>query len=1023
MIKFFVERPVAASMLFLSLLVLGVYAFLNTPLELAPKEEYPQAYVISAWPGVPPEIVQVKVTAPLEEALTAVKGVRKMTSRSSIGRSEITLEFDLRTDMRFANLAVREEIARARPGLPYGVRPEVEPYVPEDFRTTPFLDYTISGPYPLQKLRELVAEKVTFAVGGVPGVSGVGVGGGSDPEVLVTLDKDRMKALDLTPLEALAAIQERLRIRPAGTLARGTQEYLVKVADPVTDLRALGETVVARSGPNAVRVADIARVSPSYGEIYYLYRIDGQPTISLTVSKEKGANSLTVAREVKARLAAVRRTLPADLKFRTVNDESEDIGKNLADLGRLAAIIVVSVFAMIWVGLRRFGPSILILSSIAFSTVLTFILIFVFKVSMNMLTLGALALGFGMFVDDSIVVFENTLRLREAGVGPREASLRGPREVFVAVLASTLTTISVFACFPYFQGRLKMFYLPLAVVISSALAASLLVSFTFIPALSPRVLGEGRVRPERPGRGERFERLLGGVVRHPVLVLAVVGGLLYGSYRWFRAEVTIGQFFPWSYEQSLGVRIGLPAGTRLERADAVIRAFEAKALEQPYEKEMTTRVSAENAYLEVRFPPKIEASYRPYALKEELIRTASQFAGIDVGIYGFDPQSYYSSMGTGPMYGSRIKFFGYNLKKLREITSALERLLKRNPRIKDVRTVSDRYYWGRDESFEDVLRVDGAALGGYDIDPAVLYGELMSMLRGRFGAQTRVILEGRDLVVSMKYPDADQADVRGIQQAMVRSRNGRLVRLGEVSTLEERPIAGAIEREDQQFQQTVMWDFRGPSKAEEKYRKAVFAGLSLPPGFSATLEESWLMTEKEKGQITLALVVSLLLIYMILAALYESLVHPFFILLAVPLAMIGVFAAFVVAKYPFDSSAYIGVVLLGGIVVKNAILLVDHVNLLKRRGLPTALAAVRGARERVRPIFMTTSTTVFGMLPMLLIQAETGLKRRIWSSLALSTLGGLVSSTLLVLVVIPVFYIYGDRLTTWVSRKARELRG
>jgi HAE1 family hydrophobic/amphiphilic exporter-1 len=245
--------------------------------------------------------------------------------------------------------------------------------------------------------------------------------------------------------------------------------------------------------------------------------------------------------------------------------------------------------------------------------------------------------------------------------------------------------------------------------------------------------------------------------------------------------------------------------------------------------------------------------------------------------------------------------------------------------------------------------------------------------------------------------------------------------LGEVSSLDEKPIAGSIDREDQQFQQTVMWEFRGPTKAAEKYREAVFARLDLPPGFSATMEDTWFLTEKEKGQIKFAILFSLIIIFMILASLYESIIQPFFILLAVPLALIGVFVAFVLADFAFDSSAYIGVILLGGIVVNNSILLVDHINLKRRQGLPLLDAVIQGARERIRPIFMTTGTTVLGMLPLVLIQVEAG-RRQIWASLALSAVGGLISSTIFILITIPIFYYYGDGIHNFTARKLTQLK-
>ncbi|MBP1661423.1 MAG: acriflavin resistance protein, partial [Candidatus Aminicenantes bacterium] len=700
----------------------------------------------------------------------------------------------------------------------------------------------------------------------------------------------------------------------------------------------------------------------------------------------------------------------------------EEIRKNLNDLYVLAGLITIIVFAMIYVVLLRAKPSLLILSSIAFSIVITFNLIYAFKIPLNMLTLGALALGFGMFVDNSIVVFENILRLREAGLSPREAAIQGPKEVFIAVLASTLTVMAVFFSFPFFQGKLKVFYLPLAIVIASAMAASLLVSFSLIPALSPRLLEKRKGRAEGEKRNPRFDRVLRFLMRHPVEVLLVVAAILFGSYKWFRAEVTLGRWYPWYSKQSLYVRVGMPPGTDIARTDETIRAFEDKVVAQGYEKEMNVRVYAERAEAIIEFPPEIERSYVPYALKEELIQLAAQFAGIDIGVSGFDPQSYYSSMGAGTYYSSRIKFFGYNLKKLKEITADLEKTLRRNPRIKEVRTVSSRFGWWRGDTVEDVLKIDKAALKRYDVDPAYLYFSLQTMIQGTFGQPARIRTQGKDIVVSVKFPDAATLDMRELGDSLVQTRGGEFLRLSEIAAFVESPIPGAIDREDQQFQQTIMWEFRGPSKAEERYRKAVFESLHLQPGFSATLDEDWFVTEEEQRQINFAIAAALIIIFMILAALYESFILPFFILLAVPLALVGVFVAFIVAKAPFDPTAYIGVILLSGIVVSNSILLVDHINLKRRQGLGLEEAVLRGTRDRIRPIFMTVATTIFGMLPLLLIGAEAN-KRQIWSSLALCTIGGLTSSTILVFVVLPVLYYHGDGLRAWGAEKVREARG
>jgi hydrophobic/amphiphilic exporter-1 (mainly G- bacteria), HAE1 family len=1013
-----IERPVATAMIYLAVLALGVFSYLNTPLELAPKEDFPQMDIVTSWPGVPPEIIQTRLTAPLEEAVIAVKGVRKVTSVSELGSSRITVELDPRAELEFTNLALREEIAKAGRTLPYGVRPWLEPYVPDDFRVRPFLSYTISADIRLQKLREMVKDRLEFGLGSVKGVARVTVTGGSDPELQVVLDGPMLKAYDIQPSEIYSELSQRLRAFPTGTVRKGKQEFSLRIPGLIDGPRELGETVVAHTGANVLRLDDLARIEPSYGDIYAINRINGRPTVSLTVYKEKGANTLETAEAVKERLAAVRRELPRDLTFKTVDDESLEIRKKLKDVYLLAGIIMAVVFLMVFIVLRDLKPSLLILSSVAFSVVITFNLIYAFKIAMNMLTLGALALGFGMFVDNSIVVFENILRLRERGVPPRRAALQGPREVFTAVLASTLTTVSVFFSFPYFQGRLRIYYFPLAIVMVSALSASLVVSYTLIPSLSLALIK--RTRPagtRKPGAG--FERFLHFIIRHPVGVLLLAGAIFTGSYKWFKKDVTIGEFPRWYSREMLYVSLGLPPGTDIEKTDGVIRKFEDKVLEADYAKEMNTLIFPERAYATISFPPEVERSFRPYALKEQLIQLATQFAGIDCGIYGFDPQGYTSSMGAGTFYDSSIKFTGYNLKKLKEITSELARTLVRDPRIRDCRVFSSRRGRWRTESFEYVLKIDHRALREYDVSAEALYHHFQSLIAGRLTAPLRGTIGGRETALIIKFPETDLLDIKRLQDSLFKTADGEYLRLKDVSRLEEWPIAGAIDRESQQYQQTLSWEFRGPSKAARDYKKALSASLRLPPGFSATLDEPWRMTTDENSEIRFAIIFSLTLIFMILAALYESFVQPFFIMFSVPLGLIGVFAAFIVTGASFDASAYIGVILLGGIVVNNAILLVDHINLKRRQGADLLEAVLSGTRDRVRPLLMTTSTTVFGILPMLFIKAGAG-RREIWSSLALCTAGGLVSSTILILIVVPIFYFYGDRLKPWFARQLAE---
>lgn len=1017
--KLFVERPIATVVLLVSLMVLGIYSFINVPIELAPKAQYPRMQIIATWSGIPPEMMLTHVTAPLEERAVGIKGVIKISSSSRIGVSIIDLDFDPKINMEFASLALREKMDEVKDALPREVILNLSTYVPPQFAVNPFLSYNISGDYSLDTLREIVKDKIELGLGSIQGVSSIDVTGGADPEIRILLDDQKVKALNIHPYLIYSQISNRSRLFETGVVKKGEQEYIFKVTDPIIDLRDLKETIVDFSGDNPIKLKDIAKVEQTYGDVNFINRINGQPTIRLTVRKEPGSGTPKVSKAVKEKLESLKKELPKDLIFRTIDDESADIQNSLNELYLLVGIIITVIFVLIFISLRSFKPSLLVLSSIFFSVCITFNLIYLFKISINMLTLGGLTLGFGLFVDNAIVVFENVLRLREKGISPVNAAIQGSKEVFLPVLAGTLTTVCVFFSFAYFQGRLKLYYLPVAIVMVIALMTSLFVSFSLIPALSPNLMKKPRKAPKERLR-DIYEKFLRFAIRHPIEILLIIAAIFFASYRWFKSEVSTNEFFNWSIQQELRVSISMPQGTPIEIYDEVISQFEDKVLENSYEKEMNTRVSSSRAYIQIKFPPEIEFSYRPYLLKEELIQLATNFAGLNISIGGFDPQGYYSSVGGSTYLGSRIIFFGYNLKKLKEIGRELEITLKQNPRIKVVRGSPSRSYYSRQDSFEFVLKIDRELMRKYDIDPPYLYSYISTLLTGT--RNTSIKVGGVERNISIEFPEAALMDVKTLQDALIQTRRGEYFRLGEITFLEEKIIAGSIDREDQQYRFTVSWEFRGPYKAANRYEEALYNNLELPPGFTAVLEDAGrFMTQEEKGQISVAIILSLFIIFMILASLYESLIQPFFILCAVPLALIGVFIAFVLADFPFDASAYIGVILLGGIVVNNSILLVDHINLKRKQGVPFLEAVLKGSRERIRPILMTTSTTVLGMLPLVLIQMEVE-RRKIWSTLALTTVGGLISSTFFILIVIPILYYHGDRVQFWGNRKAKELR-
>ncbi len=1015
--KFFIYRPIATSMMLIFLLVLGVYSFFHLHLELVPQEEYPRLEIETFWPYLPAEVIQAEITSPLEGICSSLKGVRKVNSESSLSSSRVSIELDSKVNLEFVRLELKEKIAGIRGNLPYGIKIRVESYLPGGFRFKPFLSFDISGNYSIQELRELVKDKLETALREVKGVSRVEVSGGADAEIKVLLDLKKIKAFGIHPLWIKQRISERLGMYAAGKIRKGAQEVILKISTPLRNLQELEDILLERKNNRPLRVKDVASLSRGYGEVFHLHRTNGLSTLRLTVSKEKGASTLNVAKKVNQKIEEIRKNLPSDIVFKEIDDEAEELKKYMKELYLLGGIIIFVIFCLVFFTLRSLVSSLLILSSIAFSAFISFNFFYFFGAPLNLLTLGGILLGFGIFVDNSIVVYENILRFKEGGSSSELAALHGSREVILPVVASTLTTVSVFFSFAYFQGRLRIYYLPLAIVVASALCASLLVSFTLIPALSSRVKERQRIKKERSSR--TYEKVLKVILKYPLMTLVVFSLIFYLTYKWFKAEVTIGQFFKWQSNQELEIYIAMPQEVGIEEIDKVVRRFEKMALLKDYVKEVKTTIFFTQAYLRITFPPRVKNSLYPYLLKEELIQLATSLAGIDVSISGLDPKIYFTGFNDETYFSSRITFSGYNLKKLRELTSSFVEKLKKYPRVVEVKLVSDGHQRLRSDSSEYVLKMNKQKMRWYGLDPLDMYFQLNMLFEGKLGEPLRMQIGREEISVFIGFEGSTTSSLNWLQGLLLKTEQGKYIRIRDVFFPGESILQGSIHRENQKFKQTVRWEFKGPQKIAEEFKRKIYSQIELPPGFTASLEEEKWITEEEKKNLSQAFIFSLALIFMVLAALYESLIQPIFILFAVPFSLIGVFSLFALIGSQFDSAAYVGLILLGGIVVNNSILLVNHINLKRAQGLSLEEAVVKGASERIRPIFLTTGTTVLGMLPILFIHLEVG-SENIWFSLALTTVGGLTSSTISALIAIPVIYFHTISLGKKIWQKIAQ---
>lgn len=1011
-------------MAYLGVALLGVAAWRNIPIELLPDTELPQLNVETTWPSASPEAMEAFVTAPLEAAIQQVRGVEKITSYSETDRNSgaatcrITVEFGRDTDMDFVRLELSERLSALEDELPDGVRPPaVQQYTPREFedQQSPFLQYTVTGPLMLEALREHVDDRIVPELTQVDGVATIQVFGGRNRVLAIRLDEEKINALGVSSYLVARRIADLEYVAEAGLVETGGLLRTVAIRNVVQSAAEIRGTAILSDGGRIVRVEDIATVHDTFEAPYQYYRIDGQPAVAFRVYKEARVNTVRVADLVKARVEEITGIHPPGVRLILDEDQSEDIRAQLQDLRLRASIAGAVIFLVLLVFLRSFRSAGIVFATIAFSILIALNLTYFGGLTLNVLTLMGLAMGFGLIVDNAIVVLENIYRKRQEGQDAVEAAESGARQVLLPICAATLTTLIVFIPFVYLQGELRIYYVPLAGVVGMSLLASLFVAFTFIPALASKLLGRETARrplvaPRSPFYVRFYAAVLGYTLRltrrrrWPVLPLATVAvaAVIFGSsahvfFKYVNRGIVWGRWG--SSDTYISIQIRLPRGSELDRTDELTRFFENKLKQLPEIERFVTQVSPQWADIRVTFPDSLETTLVPGAIKEQLLAYSYMFGGAEVRVYGYGP-SFYGGGGGSPNYS--IKVLGYNYERVREIAEDLGRRLTRFSRVHDVDVNSSGMWYQRDKATEFVMTIDRQRLGLFGLSAQDVIRQVRVAVSGQ---ESGVIIRvgGEEMSFEIGLAGNEDLDILALEETLLQVPRGEGVRLADVATIEERQVLNRIVREDQQYQRNVSYEFRGPQRLGDRIHEAVMDATALPPGYKLEGRDEWRWDWEEEQQIYGVLAVSLVLIFMVTAALFESLRQPLVVLLTVPMALVGVFLMFFYTDASFTREAWIGVIMMGGIVVNNAILLVDHVNRKRRvEGLALAEATVKGTVERVRPILMTSVTTILGLLPLVMFSDYAD--ANIWNALGLALIGGLASSTLFVLTVSPALY-------------------
>jgi hydrophobic/amphiphilic exporter-1 (mainly G- bacteria), HAE1 family len=1080
MIGLSIRRPVAIAMVYISVGLLGVAAWNNIPIELLPDASFPQLTLSYQWPGASPETAEAFATAPIEAVVQQVRGVESIASTTREGSGTIRVEFQRDVDMDFTRLDLMERVATLEEDLPDGVSQiNVQPYVPRDFQdqaTRPLLSYTFTGPLLLEALRLHIEQVLVPEILQVRGVSDVEVQGGRARLLEIELDEDQIAALGLSPDQVSAAINQLDLVREAGAIRDGTREWSLTIRSrPATaaDLRqALLPLPSEQLRQTPLRLDDVAVVRDTFEEARSHYRINGSPAVGFRIYKQYGTNTVRLSEQVRERIRELEALNPPGTELLLIDDQAEEIHSQLTDL-RTRALIAAGVIFLVLLGfLRAFRTAAVVFSTIAFSILIALNLIYFGGLTLNLLTLMGLALGFGLIVDNSIVVLENIFRKWQEGADPPAASEKGARDVVLPIVASTATTLIVFLPFLYLQGELRVYYLPLAVVVALTLVASIFVAFTFIPALTARVLGRrkapeaatyavagtgsgdatpmsmapnplsshppgGSAGPEAPldpddpdrnvplyareGKSPIYIRfysgLLGYTLRFPWVTVAVAVMAFAGTFYLFDNYVNRGVVWGGGFGQqrsTVTITLQLPRGTDLERVNQLTGFFEDRLRTMPEVSRFEANVSQETGRIVVEFPEELEFTAIPLVIEERLRAFSLNFSGANVRVFGQGPSFGGGGGGSAPNY--RITLLGYNYNRLADLAEDMGERFSAHTRIHEVNTNATAGF-SRTRATEFVTEVDREATVRHDISVAEASQLIQASLRGA-GRSGLVKLGGEEVQYEVKLAGYREADVQRLLETIVTTSRGSRITIGDLVNVREREVLSIINREDQQYERTVAYEFRGPTRLGNMVRDEVVEATVLPAGYSIRERTPWQISSADEQQFLLVLLVSIGLVFMVTAGLFESVRQPLCVLLAVPMALIGVFLTFFFVDATFTREAYIGVIMMGGIVVNNAILLVDHINRVRSEtSLPIFDAITRGTLERVRPILMTTTTTVLGLLPLVLFMPSAD--ATIWNALTYSLIGGLLSSTIFVLTTTPALYYLFER----IGRSEEALHG
>ena len=1015
-----VKRPIATTMVFLIIIVVGFMGFRFLPVDLLPPIEFPRLSIRTSYPNVGPEEIETTITDRVENAVASVSNIEEIRSQSREGSSNVTLQFAQGTNIDAAANDVRAALDRMRGSFPQEVDPpQLRKFDPDNF---PVVILGVQSKHPLDELTRILEREVAQRFEQIPGVGSVDVFGGVYREIQVQLRRDRLASSQLSASDVRQALQRENVTLPAGDMREGFNDMYVRTRGEFQSLDEIRDTIITMVNGQPVRVRDVADVRDGYEDVSRIVQVDQRPMLRMAVQKQSGSNTVAVAKMARAVMDDINQERD-DINLLMVTDQSEFIQNSIDNVqqsavwGGLLAVFILYLF------LRNGSSTFIIALSIPISIIATLGLLYFDGRTLNQMSFGGLALGIGLIVDNAIVVLENIVRLREQRHSPQESALTGTKQVAGAIVASTLTTCVIFLPVVFMKTTSGQLFKELALVVVFALMCSLFVALSLVPMLGSRFLkvrvegGNPEQKVPKRGRWMRnlenwYMRRLEGAIRHRKIVFVVTGALLVGTaFLWPMLPVELA---PQTEADQITVSLEMAQGTNITVVNHYLGELEDIVREvAPMDQilHITSEIRSGDAQVELSLKDIRERTMDSFELADLIRRhVAGKVPGTQIRV---EAQSglwmlrrLFGSSGTEAI---QIELRGYDLAMADDLSRQIKKRIERVPEVADVRLSR------REGRPEQNLIVDRERIADLGLSVNQVASVIQTNVSGSRAGVFREI--GEEFPIVVRLQPSDRLNTTDLSNISINTNSGQIIPVSAVITTEPRRSPIAIERVDGQRVTYINANLKSGAALGDVVEKLQneLRDLQLPIGFSILFSGEYKEQQQAQKDFILSVVMAVILIYMVMAAQFERFLDPLIVMASVPLAFVGVVPTLLLTGTSLNMQSLMGIVMLIGIVVNNAIVLVDYINLMRReQHLDIRDAVVQSGRRRLRPILMTTGTTVLGMLPLAF---GTGAGGEIQAALARSVIGGLTVSTLITLVLIPVVYISTHNLIA--RRKAR----